>query len=75
MFLDAEYQPLREQVVSDRVCSQPGASAPKSGEKRSAPLDNATSTLTLRISTQEDFDFLYNLLKVTMQDYVAQIWG
>ena len=47
----------------------------KSGEKRSAPLDNATSTLTLRISTQEDFDFLYNLLKVTMQDYVAQIWG
>ena len=29
----------------------------------------------LRAATQEDAGFLYNLLKTTMQQYVAQTWG
>jgi len=60
LFLDAVYQLVVwcGSRLSQRVCWQPGASAPKSGETRSAPLDNATSTLTLRISTQEDYERL-----------------
>jgi ribosomal protein S18 acetylase RimI-like enzyme len=29
----------------------------------------------LRPATQEDLDFLYHVLKATMREYVAQIWG
>lgn len=31
--------------------------------------------ITLRPTRQEDADFLYGVLKATMQEYVAQIWG
>jgi ribosomal protein S18 acetylase RimI-like enzyme len=30
---------------------------------------------TLRLATDEDFDFLYDLHKVTMQEYVHATWG
>lgn len=33
------------------------------------------SGIELRAATQEDATFLYNLLKTTMQEVVAQIWG
>jgi ribosomal protein S18 acetylase RimI-like enzyme len=32
-------------------------------------------TVGLRPATSEDYDFLYHLLKATMQEYVAQTWG
>jgi RimJ/RimL family protein N-acetyltransferase len=32
-------------------------------------------SLTLRQATRQDRDFLYDLLKATMREYVAQIWG
>jgi ribosomal protein S18 acetylase RimI-like enzyme len=31
--------------------------------------------LELRVARQEDAGFLYDLLKATMQEYVAQTWG
>lgn len=31
--------------------------------------------VSLRLATPEDADFLYTLLKATMQKYVAQVWG
>jgi len=31
--------------------------------------------ISLRPATSEDFDFLYNLRRATMQHYVAQTWG
>jgi GNAT superfamily N-acetyltransferase len=30
---------------------------------------------TLRQATEADYDFLYNLFRATMKDYVAQTWG
>jgi ribosomal protein S18 acetylase RimI-like enzyme len=29
----------------------------------------------LRAATQEDADFLYDVVKATMKEYVAQVWG
>lgn len=31
--------------------------------------------LTLRPATDDDYDFIYHVLKATMQDYVDQTWG
>ena len=31
--------------------------------------------LTFRPTTHQDFEFLFELLKATMQEYVAQTWG
>lgn len=33
------------------------------------------SRVELRVAAQEDANFLYSLLKTTMQEYVTQIWG
>lgn len=32
-------------------------------------------SLTLRPATTADYDFLYHLHQVTLQEYIAQIWG
>src|SRR5437660_5732448 len=33
------------------------------------------SQVTVRAASSEDFDFLYDLQRAAMQDYVAQTWG
>jgi ribosomal protein S18 acetylase RimI-like enzyme len=37
--------------------------------------EDAVGEVELRPATRADYDFLYDLLKATMREYVAQIWG
>lgn len=38
-------------------------------------IENGITEVELRPATREDFDFLYNLFRATMCEYIAQIWG